>query len=154
MNPEIDDIVVVTIDCGQVEYSQNQAAVDIEELIGQLTDLQDQGATHVVGLSYPEEAPRILAMTSPEDRVAFGEARSEFVVAYARASREYEAGEVCYHDAFDSYAVHSAGRRLVDALAALVDVALEVEAANVVGLSGNYRGAQYVKLGEPNWEDD
>lgn len=70
MNPEIDDIVVVTIDCGQVEYSQNQAAVDIEELIGQLTDLQDQGATHVVGLS------------------------------------------------------------------------------------GNYRGAQYVKLGEPNWEDD
>ena len=150
MNPEIDDIVVVTIDCGQVEYSQNQAAADIEELIGQLTDLQDQGDTHD-HLGYPEEALRILAMTSPEDRVAFGEARSEFVVAYARARREYEAGEVCYHDAFDSYAVHSAARRLVDALAALVDVALEVEAR---GLSGNYRGAQYVKLGEPNWEDD
>ena len=70
MNPEIDDIVVVTIYCGQVEYTQSRAAVDIEELIGQLTDLQDQGATHVVGLS------------------------------------------------------------------------------------GNYRGTQYVKLGEPNWGDD
>ena len=71
MNTEIDDdIVVVTIYCGKVEYSQSRAAVDIEELIGQLMDLRADGATHVVGLS------------------------------------------------------------------------------------GNYRGAQYVKLGEPNLEDD
>ena len=52
MNTEIDDdIVVVTIYCGKVEYSQSRAAVDIEELIGQLMDLRADGATHVVGLS-------------------------------------------------------------------------------------------------------
>lgn len=43
--------VVATISAGQVEYSKDEAKVSIAELIEQLQEAQENGATHVVGLS-------------------------------------------------------------------------------------------------------
>lgn len=44
-------MIIATINAGNVEYSQSEAAVSIEELIEQLQAAQYDGATHVVGLS-------------------------------------------------------------------------------------------------------
>lgn len=42
---------IATIAAGQVEYGVEDAAIDIADLIAQLTQAQADGATHVVGLS-------------------------------------------------------------------------------------------------------
>lgn len=47
----MDENVYATISAGNVEYSREAAAVEIEELIEQLQQAQADGATHVVGLS-------------------------------------------------------------------------------------------------------
>lgn len=44
-------MITATISAGNVEYSKESAAVDIAELIEQLQQAQEDGATHVVGLS-------------------------------------------------------------------------------------------------------
>lgn len=43
--------VYATISAGSVEYSKQDAEIDIEELIAQLEQAKEDGATHVVGLS-------------------------------------------------------------------------------------------------------
>lgn len=43
--------MIVGIPAGSVEYSKDDAAVDIDEMIETLQSLKDDGATHVVGLS-------------------------------------------------------------------------------------------------------
>lgn len=43
--------VYATISAGSVEYSKKNAEVEIEELIAQLEQAKEDGATHVVGLS-------------------------------------------------------------------------------------------------------
>lgn len=45
------DKVIATISAGSVEYSRTEAEVDIDELIAQLEQAKEDGATHVVGLS-------------------------------------------------------------------------------------------------------
>lgn len=42
----------------------------------------------------------------------------------------------------------------IDELVAALEEAREDGATHVVGLSGNYRGAQYVRLGLPSLDDD
>lgn len=43
--------MIATIDAGSVEYDVNGAALDIDELIAQLQQAKEDGATKVVGLS-------------------------------------------------------------------------------------------------------
>lgn len=43
--------VYATISAGNVEYAKEKAEVSIEELIEQLQQAQEDGATHVLGLS-------------------------------------------------------------------------------------------------------
>jgi hypothetical protein len=43
--------ILATISAGNVEYSADEAAVDIDVLIAQLQEAKEDGATHVVGLS-------------------------------------------------------------------------------------------------------
>lgn len=45
------DQIIATISAGNVEYSKDEAAVAIEDLIEQLQAAIYDGATHVVGLS-------------------------------------------------------------------------------------------------------
>lgn len=54
---------------GNVEYSKDQAAVCINELIAELEEARDQGATHVVGLSGNYRGAKYIAL----DAVEFGE---------------------------------------------------------------------------------
>lgn len=42
----------------------------------------------------------------------------------------------------------------IDDLIAALEEAKEDGATHVVGLSGNYRGAQYVRLGRPSLDDE
>ena len=44
-------MIVATISAGSVEYGIADAQVSIEDLIAQLQQAQEEGATHVVGLS-------------------------------------------------------------------------------------------------------
>jgi hypothetical protein len=43
--------VHATISTGNVEYSREEAEVDIDDLIAQLQEAKEDGATHVLGLS-------------------------------------------------------------------------------------------------------
>jgi hypothetical protein len=43
--------VYAVISAGRVEYSRDDAAVDIDDLIASLIAVKEEGATHVVGLS-------------------------------------------------------------------------------------------------------
>lgn len=43
--------VLASMSAGQIEYSAETAKLDIEELIEALKEAQEDGATHVVGLS-------------------------------------------------------------------------------------------------------
>lgn len=45
------DKIYATISAGNVEYSIEDASVSIEELIQELENAREDGATHVVGLS-------------------------------------------------------------------------------------------------------
>jgi hypothetical protein len=45
------DKVYATISAGDVEYSREAAEVSIQELIEQLEQARESGATHVIGLS-------------------------------------------------------------------------------------------------------
>lgn len=45
------DKVYATIAAGSVEYSKDEAEVSIAELIEQLQEAQEDGCTHVLGLS-------------------------------------------------------------------------------------------------------
>ena len=46
-----DEQVFATIPAGSVEYSREEAQVEIDDLIAQLEQAKEDGATHVVGLS-------------------------------------------------------------------------------------------------------
>lgn len=43
--------MIATISAGSVEYSIDEAIVDIDEFIEKLEEARDEGATHIVGLS-------------------------------------------------------------------------------------------------------
>ncbi len=48
---QIDAELTVTIDAGSVEYSLDEAAMPIDDLIELLEQAKEEGATHVVGTS-------------------------------------------------------------------------------------------------------
>ena len=48
---QIDAELTVTIDAGSVEYSLDEAAMPIDDLIELLEQAKEEGATHVVGAS-------------------------------------------------------------------------------------------------------
>lgn len=43
--------IYATVSAGSVEYSKTKAEVDIDEMIEQLQQAKEDGATHVLGLS-------------------------------------------------------------------------------------------------------
>jgi pyruvate-formate lyase-activating enzyme len=47
----MDPQTTITLSAGSVEYSLDEAAVPIEELIALLEEAKEDGATHVVGTS-------------------------------------------------------------------------------------------------------
>jgi diketogulonate reductase-like aldo/keto reductase len=47
----MDEKIYAVIPAGTVEYSKNDADVEIQELIDALEQAKEDGATHVVGLS-------------------------------------------------------------------------------------------------------
>ena len=61
------DKVYVTIDAGAVEYSREDAEVSIEDLISQLQQAQDDGVTHVVGLSGNYRGAKYVRLGRPEE---------------------------------------------------------------------------------------
>lgn len=64
----------------------------------------------------------------------------ESVYVFMSAGRvEYDMGEAAVH---------------IDEMIAALEEAKADGATHVVGLSGNYRGAQYVRLGEPEFDDE
>lgn len=48
---EIDRQTCIVLGSGSVEYSLDEAAIDIDELIGLLESAKEEGATHVVASS-------------------------------------------------------------------------------------------------------
>lgn len=48
---KIDAELTVTLDAGSVEYSLDEAAMPIDDLIELLEQAKEEGATHVVGAS-------------------------------------------------------------------------------------------------------
>lgn len=51
MSDTLDRTAVATLSAGSVEYSLEEAAVEIDELIELLESAKSEGATHVVGTS-------------------------------------------------------------------------------------------------------
>jgi hypothetical protein len=60
------DKVYVGIPAGSVEYSKDEAAVPIEDLIAQLQELKDDGATHVVGYSGNYRGAQFVKLGTPD----------------------------------------------------------------------------------------
>ena len=48
---DIDRTTCITLSAGRVEYSLDEAAMEIDDLIGLLESAKGEGATHVVGTS-------------------------------------------------------------------------------------------------------
>lgn len=54
----MDKSLVITLSAGSVEYSVDDAAVSIDELIDVLAQARDDGATHVAGTSGNYRGPQ------------------------------------------------------------------------------------------------
>lgn len=66
----ITDETTVGIHAGSVEYSLEEAAIPIEELIAALQTAQEDGATYVVGFSGNYRGARYVRLSSFVEEVA------------------------------------------------------------------------------------
>jgi len=58
--------VYATLSAGSVEYSRSEAEVDIDELIRDLEQCKEDGATHVLGLSGNYRGAQYVRLGTPE----------------------------------------------------------------------------------------
>lgn len=62
----VDQKIHAVVSAGSVEYSEQEAEVDIDEFIDALEEARDGGATHVLGLSGNYRGAQFVRLSLPE----------------------------------------------------------------------------------------